>query len=297
MVDLLGYYAQPGPLTEAACHHELLAALPRDAGELARVISRIGIYDVVAPDFYGIDVPAPRAGEIHLRDVDAMLAGALTLADPPLAAPRSARQRLFCRCAGFTRLFVAALRAHGVPARSRCGFATYFSPDRFEDHWVGEVWDAGLNRWRLIDAQLDEVWRDRLHLDGLLDIADIPRDRFLVAADAWTRCRTGQADPETFGISFAGLSGLWFVAANLVRDAAALNKMEMLPWDVWGAQPGPDRPLDAARLAFFDDLAALTREPDACFDELRRRYESDDRLRVPPQVFNALRERVEPVRP
>lgn len=293
MVDLLGYYAQPGPLTEATRHRELLAALPRDVGELAGVVSRIGIYDVVAPDFYGIDVPAPRAGEIHLRDVDAMLAGVLTLADAPLGTPRPVRQRLFCRCAGFTRLFVAALRAHGVPARARCGFAGYFSPGLFEDHWVGEVWDAGLNRWRLVDAQLDEVWRDRLHRN---DILDISRDSFLVAGDAWTRCRTGQADPDTFGISFAGLHGLWFVAANLVRDVAALNKMEMLPWDVWGAQPGPDRHLDAARLAFFDELAALTHEPDASFDELRRRYQADDRLRVPPQVFNALRERVETVR-
>ena len=29
------------------------------------------------------------------------------------------------------------------------------------------------------------------------------------------------------------LRGLWFVAGNVMRDFAALNNMEMLPWDVW----------------------------------------------------------------
>jgi hypothetical protein len=28
------------------------------------------------------------------------------------------------------------------------------------------------------------------------------------------------------------MHGLWFIAGNLVRDAAALNKREML-WNVW----------------------------------------------------------------
>jgi len=40
---------------------------------------------------------------------------------------------------------------------------------------------------------------------------------------------------------------------------AALNKMEMLPWDVWGAQPQPDESLDEERLAFFDRLACTAR--------------------------------------
>lgn len=286
------FYARPGPLTDARDRTGLLEALPDDLGELVRVISRIGIYDVVAPEFYGIEVPPPRAREIHLRSVDDMLTAVLALDDAPLSRARPLQKRLFSRCAGFTRLLVAALRARGVPARSRCGFATYFVPDRFEDHWVAEVWDAG--RWRLVDAQLDEVWLDHLHLAQ--DATDISRDGFLVAAEAWTRCRTGRADPERFGIGFGGLHGLWFVAGNLVRDLAALNKMEMLPWDVWGAQPGADRPLGDDQLAFFDELAALTHDPDTSFDELRQRYGTDDRVRVPPEVFNALRERAEVVR-
>jgi hypothetical protein len=68
--------------------------------------------------------------------------------------------------------------------------------------------------------------------------------------------------------------------------------MEMSPWDVWGAQPQPQAEFD---LAFFDELAALTRDPDGTFAELTRRYHADDGLRVPATVFNALNGRPETI--
>jgi hypothetical protein len=123
----------------------------------------------------------------------------------------------------------------------------------------------------------------------------VPRDHFLVAADAWTQCRKGKADPAKFGIEFVKLRGLWYIAGNLVRDLAALNKVEMLPWDVWGAQPRPDEALNDDQLAFFDRIAALTREPDESFDESRKLFEGDERLKVPGEVFNSLLNRSEAI--
>jgi hypothetical protein len=46
----------------------------------------------------------------------------------------------------------------------------------------------------------------------------------------------------------------------------------------------------------FDRLAELTGDPDAAFGELTAGYASDDRLRVPDTVFNAVLRRPEPVR-
>ena len=69
----------------------------------------------------------------------------------------------------------------------------------------------------------------------------------------------------------------------------------MLAWDIWGAQPREEEELTAAQLALFDDLAELTANPDANFDRLRRRYRDDDRVTVPALVFNALRQKSEPV--
>ncbi len=55
------------------------------------------------------------------------------------------------------------------------------------------------------------------------------------------------------------MRGLWFVAGNLVKDVASLNKIEMLQWDTWGAMPRPNNKLqDKKQLKFFDELATLT---------------------------------------
>ncbi len=45
----------------------------------------------------------------------------------------------------------------------------------------------------------------------------------------------------------------------------------------------------AAKLTMLDRIAALTLAGDAAFAEVRRTYESDERLQVPSMVFNALR--------
>jgi hypothetical protein len=220
-----------------------------------------------------------------------MLEQLLALDDRSLTVARAADRRLACRCHNFARFLVAMLRAKGIPARSRCGFGTYFNAGYYEDHWVCEYWNVTEARWVLVDPQLDEVWRTKLRID--FNILNIPRDRFLVAGDAWALCRTGKADPAKFGIF--DMRGLWFIAGNLVRDVAALNNMEMLPWDVWGAMPHPDQSLQDGQLAFFDKLTALSRDPDTSFDKLRALYEGDERLRVPATVFNALRNRPETV--
>lgn len=289
--SILDYYAQPSPLTSAGRYAFLFAELPSDVKALVHIIQGLAIYDVVASTFYGCSIGETRADEIHLRSMEQMLEHLLALDNRPLAVARPPDKRLACRCHNFTRFLVAMLRAKGFPARSRCGFGTYFNAGYFEDHWVCEYWHATEARWVLVDLQFDEVWREKLKIEH--DVLDVPRDRFLVASDAWTQCRKGKADPSKFGINFADLRGLWFIAGNLVRDVAALNKMEMLPWDVWGTMPAPHEPLNEEQLTFFDTMAALTHNPDVSFAELRMRYDADDRLYVPATVFNAMLNRQE----
>jgi hypothetical protein len=163
----------------------------------------------------------------------------------------------------------------------------------FEDHWVCEYWNDEAGRWVLADAQIDDMQRRLFGID--FDPLDVPRDGFVVAGQAWTAYRSGEADPASFGLSAIKESGDWWIAANLVRDVAALNNMEMLPWDVWGAMPEPGEPIGDDAVAVFDRLAALTIDPDFPRPQLTEMYESDDRLRVPPTVFNAARKRAEEV--
>ncbi len=288
---VLDFYARPAAMTSAGRHAHLFDDLPGEVDKLVRIVQGLGVYDVMAADFYGFTIPDERKSEIHIRPIEAMLDRLLAMDDRPLSVARPVEKRLLGRCRAFMLLLVAMLRSKGVPARGRCGFGAYFNPPYFEDHWVCEYWSAAEARWILVDPQFDEVWRRKLNIRH--DIHDVPRDQFLVAPEAWDRCRKGAADPSKFGIGFAGLRGLWFVAGDLVRDLAALNKVELLPWDIWGAQPRANQSLDDNQLAFFDRLAALTREPDASFAELRALYDSDDRLRVPTTIYNALLNRPE----
>jgi hypothetical protein len=280
-------------MTSAGEFAPLLAALPHDVAALVRIVQGLGVYDVVAPDFYGFNILDERKNEIHIRPIEEMLDRLLAIDNQPLTVARPVDKRLVSRCRNFLLFLLSIVRAKGIPARARCGFGAYFNPGHFEDHWVCEYWNAAEKRWILVDTQLDEVWREKLKID--FDILDVPRDRFLVAGDAWAKCRAGEADPSQFGISFNNLHGLWFVAGDLVRDVAALNKMEMLPWDVWGAQPKPDEQINAEQLGFFDKLAALSRDPDSSFVELRKLYAADENLRVPATVFNSLLNRAETI--
>lgn len=291
--EILDFYSRPVGMTSAGEFAPLLAALPNDVAALVRIVQGLGVYDVVAPDFYGFNIPDERKNEIHIHPIEEMLDCLLAINNQPLPVARPVDKRLVSRCRNFLLFLLSMLRAKGVPARARCGFGAYFNPGHFEDHWVCEYWNAAQRRWVLVDAQLDEVWREKLKID--FDILDVPRDRFLVAGDAWAKCRAGEADPSQFGISFNNLHGLWFVAGDLVRDVAALNKMEMLPWDVWGAQPKPGEQMNAEQLRFFDKLAVLSRNPDSSFGELRKLYAADENLRVPATVFNSLLNRAETI--
>jgi hypothetical protein len=289
---LLDFYRRPGPMTSAGRYASLFDQMPDDVGALARVVQGLAIHEYAA-DWYGVSVREERQSESHIRLVEQMLEQLLALDDRPLTVARPPSQRLVGVCHHFMVLLVAMLRGKGIPARGRHGFGTYFNPGYFEDHVVCEYWNDAENRWARADPQFDGVWRRKLKIDQ--DVLDVPHDRFLIAGDAWAECRAGTADPAKFGIFKDNLRGQWFIADNLVHDVATLNKMELLQWDFWGAMPQPDQSLSEEELGFFDRLAALTRAADPSLEELRRLYQGDERLRVPPTVFNALLNRPEEI--
>jgi hypothetical protein len=121
------FYAQPAAMTAAGPHAALLAALPDDLAGLVRVVQQLVVYHVVAADFYGFTAPEARQFEIHLRSLVQKLDRLRALDDQPLLAARPVERRLLGRCHHYTLLLVALLRAGGVPARARCGFAMYFN--------------------------------------------------------------------------------------------------------------------------------------------------------------------------
>ena len=288
---VLNHYANHSPFSTPGRHAALLDVLPSDPAGVAHTVQGLLIYEHVAEPFYGYPLPDARRAESHIRSMEQIIDALLALDDRPLHVGRPFEKRVVGICHHFMLLSLAIFRHHGVPARGRGGFGAYFNPGKFEDHWVCEYWKADEGRWALLDSQFDDVFVRNLAIGH--DIHDVPRDQFLAASDAWRRCRAGEVDPELFGIEFSQLRGLWFIAGSLIRDLAALNDCEILPWDVWGAQPAPNATLSDEELDFFDEIALLTADPDANFDALRRRFAEDARVRLPETVFNALRQREE----
>jgi hypothetical protein len=288
--DVLGFYTQPGLMTAAGRHAQALAALPSDIGGLAKIIQGLAVHQYMA-DAYDFEVPEKRKAESHIRKVEKILDRIFELDSRPLSTARPVEKRIVGVCHHFALLLVAMLRAKGIPARYRCGFGAFFNPPYYEEHLVCEYWNAAEERWILADAQLDDVWMHGLKFK--FDPLDVPHNEFVTAGDAWAQCRAGKADPSKFGIFVGDLRGLWFIAAELIRDVAAFGKIETLPWDVWGAMPRPNEQLQADQHAFFDRLATLTAAPDASFAELGALYGGNDRVRVPAMVFNALLNRPE----
>jgi hypothetical protein len=280
----LDYYRTPVDLSATGRHAARFDGLPRDVGALARIVQGLLIHEHMT-EAYGVKLPQDRHAEAHVRPVEGMIERIVANDPRPLTDSRAPDGRYVCVCRSFALLMVAMLRSQGVPARARCGFGAYFEKGKFYDHWVGEYWNEAQKRWILVDAQIDD--RQRRMFGIKLDTLDVPRDQFLVAGDAWRLVRHGRADAKSFGI--LDMWGAWFIASNVVRDVAALNNREMLPWDVWGVMQPKDEGLD---LAFIDRLAELTHEPDANFAKLRAIF-GEPRLAVPKTVFNAVLNRPE----
>lgn len=275
--ETLAFYAQPGGTTDPGRHRPQVELLPKDIDSLTAIHHALVVHEHIAPA-YGVVLTDEDYRAAHHGSVERVLDLITARDGRALDQPRPATSRVAGNCWHFVVLLVAALRTHGTPARARCGFAGYFNEGRFEDHWVCEYWHADERRWVLVDAQVDAMQRSMFEID--FDHLDVPREKFLVAGDAWARCRAGTADPATFGLSITGRFGEWYVAANLMRDAAALQRLEMLPDDTWGAMPGPGDAPDGDLWALLDDVGALTRSPDASLGRLARLCD-DERLRVP----------------
>ena len=281
----LDFYRTPVALSDPGRQAALFDDLPRGPDGLAGVVQGVLMHQHVAST-YPVTLSGPQIEQAHVRSVEEMLTEIVARDARPLQAASAASERQVGVCRHFTLMHVAMLRRQGIPARARCGFAAYFSKAKHVDHWVTEYWNDMRGGWVLFDAQLDAHQRALFKIP--FDPADVPRDQFLVAGDCWHLCRTGKADPMDFGI--LDLFGWWMIAGNVVRDIAALNNHEMLPWDCWGPMPRPGEEPD---FALFDRLAVLSHAPDAHFDDLCEVYATT--LAVPPQVMNAVRNRIEAV--
>jgi hypothetical protein len=274
MTDLT-YFAQYGKMTNPGPYAHLYDDLPSDVPSLVKVVQGLMVH-VFWGERYGLNLSEERQAEVQLRSMERRLARTLELDSRPLTTARQNEQKIVGNCRDFSVTLASMLQSKGIPARPRCGFGAYFEKGLYIDHWVCEYWNEAEQRWMLVDAQLDELQRNVLNIS--FDTLDVPRDQFIVGGAAWRMCRSEQADPHTFGIF--DMNGMDFVKGDFIRDVAALNKVELLPWDCWGMILTESATLPPDDLSMLDRLADLTHADVPDFDLVRQLYESDPRLRV-----------------
>ena len=259
---LLDFYATPSATSSVGRHGDAVAELGSSPIELSRVVRGLLVHDFMAM-VRGLELPPERMAHMRTVGAEAILDNVVRLDPSPLEVKRPADRRMVGFCYHFALLHVALLRAVGTPARLRCGFAAYFSPGHWIDHWVVEYWDGAA--WHLHDAQL-----------GRDDLA--PAD-FHSGITAWTACRDDPSTSASYGNG--ELWGWDELRGSLVNDIDALNTVEVAGWYwcEWLEVEPLDQPhaeLDAA----LDALARLTGAADSAHS-LRDAYDSCPALHPP----------------
>jgi hypothetical protein len=273
--NALNYYIEQGMITNPGDMSGLFKDLPADIQNLCRVIQGI-ILHTHWTRAYGEIPSEDRLVDVNIRYVERILTKIKMINGQPLIQSRPPAERLIGNCRTYSTLLTSMLREQGIPARARCGFGKYFKKGWHEDHWVCEYWSKGQNRWILVDSQLDDLQCQELKIN--FDPLDVPRDQFITAGKAWISSRKGETDPNNYGIF--DMHGMWFIRGNLIRDIAALNKIELLPWDVWGLIEPDAESITTSEYKLLDDIATMTID-EIDQHKLQKAFDNNDGLKVP----------------
>lgn len=165
---------------------------------------------------------------------------AVRLHAAPLAEPRDWSQLVVGACFHSAILYCALLRDAGLPARARCGFASYLIPDLWTCHWVVERWDQ---RWILDDPDVN--------------LRDLDPATFRTGADAWQRCRYLD-ESSLYGLPES--TGWHELQGSVVCDVAALAKDEHFAYARWPVAHQPQPAVEEEH--WLDEAAAATAQGD-----------------------------------
>jgi hypothetical protein len=223
-------YINHGGLTTPGNHAAAIEALPDGIEPLLESVRGLFVH-VDSLKIYGLDEMdfsrQPRA----TLSVSKRLDRVFEKSDEPLGTARSIDIRELGTCRDYALLTCAMLRQKHIPARVRCGFARYFSPGRYEDHWICEYWQTAEQRWVRVDAQLDTEHCRALSI--MFKTSDLPVGEFLTAKEAWELVRRKLFPAALFG--HGKDAGEWFIWVNLARDFLSLKGHEISDWDTWRA--------------------------------------------------------------
>lgn len=298
--EALKYYTEPYGITNISKYEHFVESITDDKRSIFQIVQGLIVHDLWI-ERYGGTMSKRQIINSNTTYMEDVLDKAKKLENKSLALPRSVENRVLGDCREFSTLFCSILRHKGIPARCRCGFALYLAyPGYFEDHWICEYWNELEKRWIMVDPQIDPFQQSELGID--FNPLDVPGEQFITGAQAWLMCRKNGIDPDKFGIScdpkifnLDSLNGLWFIRGNLLRDFAALNKVEAEPylariakglvWSPWRLVAEIDNKLSIKDYETLDKISELAISPDTNFEEIRNTFDRNEELRPPVQII------------
>lgn len=245
------------PYSDPGRHADLFNALPTEPESLSATARNIIVHYRAS----GHELPSETRNDINSRWLEAILTTDQGRHPEPLERTRSLTERVQGCCRDHTLLCVGVLRTHGIPARSRVGFAGYFVDGWHHDHVIVEAWIDG--RWRRFDSEVDSP---KPALTSPMDIGQCHLDStgFVTAAQTWAGFRRGDIEPDTYGVDpdVPVHRGERFLFDEVIHEVAHRFGDELLLWDAWGRMGEPGSPVRDTDARWLDDTARLLLDAD-----------------------------------
>lgn len=252
MVQSVIDHAAHSRFSDPGAHADLVDGLPTDPDGLSAVARNLIVHYRAS----GHELPVETRGDINSRWLERILAADQSRHGQPLTEPRPVTERVQGCCRDHTLFCVGVLRQHGIPARSRVGFAGYFVEGWHHDHVIVEAWLDG--RWRRFDSEV-EAASPALSAPTDFDFDRIGGPGFVTAAQAWIGHRRGEIDAETYGVApeVPVFRGERFLFDEIIYELAHRFGDELLLWDGWGRIGEPGQPVSEEEAVWMDPIAEL----------------------------------------
>jgi hypothetical protein len=189
---------------------------------------------------------------------------------------RKVKDKIHVTCIGEAILLAAILKAKGIPARVRSGFAEYLRHDGiYYDHWITEYYNDSDKRWILVDA--DNQWGDP---NIQFDLNDIPRENFKTGAEIYLALRNNKiesklvqyaSEPITIGLP-AAIRVLFYDFHSLMNNEIIFNHIPKYIFD-------KNFKLNDEELKELDFLANLLLNPNENFEEIQNLWNNNLKYR------------------
>lgn len=244
---------------------------PDDITWIARIIQWLLVHPNYIQKLYNINLPEKRIKDRYLRTLQESLDKIIELNKKPLTEYREPKDRVVNICKHFAMFMCSVLRGKWIPARCRCGFATYFHNAQFDDHRICEYRNKKTKKWSRVDAQIGDIEMLKYNLNrNQINFTDMPKDIFFTGGVlrklyrewvlSWDLC---------WFFAQEGLHGERYIRGNMLRDFFALNKIEY-SYQEESQLMSPNYKPTEKELLLLDKIADLTIHVDEKFDELQR---------------------------